>query len=61
MSLRISDVTPLEDLDSRGLPTLEVMVTLADGVRAVAGVPSGRRRRRGGVSRALRACGAAGR
>jgi enolase len=41
MSMRISDVTALEILDSRGRPTLEVAVTLDDGTRAVAGVPSG--------------------
>ena len=38
---RISDVTALEILDSRGRPTLEVTLVLDDGRRAVARVPSG--------------------
>ena len=38
---RISQVTALEILDSRNRPTLQVMVTLADGITATAGVPSG--------------------
>ena len=37
----ITDVTALEILDSRSRPTLQVTVTLADGVTATAGVPSG--------------------
>jgi enolase len=41
MNVRISGVSALEVLDSRGRPTLEVIVTLGDGTRAVAGVPSG--------------------
>jgi len=38
---QITDVDALEILDSRGRPTLQVTVTLADGTRGVAGVPSG--------------------
>lgn len=38
---KITDVDALEILDSRGRPTLQVVVTLADGCRGVAGVPSG--------------------
>lgn len=38
---KITQVGALEILDSRGRPTLQVFVTLADGTRAVAGVPSG--------------------
>jgi enolase len=38
---KISDVGALEILDSRGRPTLQVSVTLADGTTGVAGVPSG--------------------
>ena len=37
----ITDVAALEILDSRGRPTLQVTVVLADGIRGVAGVPSG--------------------
>ena len=37
----ITDVAALEILDSRGRPTLQVTVTLADGTSGVAGVPSG--------------------
>src|SRR6266568_7868053 len=37
----IADVGALEILDSRGRPTLQVTVTLADGTVGVAGVPSG--------------------
>lgn len=37
----ISDVHGREILDSRGNPTVEVCVTLEDGVSAIAGVPSG--------------------
>jgi enolase len=36
-----ADLSALEILDSRGRPTLAVTVTLADGTRAKAGVPSG--------------------
>jgi Enolase, N-terminal domain len=38
---QVTDVDALEILDSRGRPTLQVTVTLADGSRGVAGVPSG--------------------
>lgn len=38
---RITDVTALEILDSRGRPTLTVTVALASGTTATAGVPSG--------------------
>ena len=38
---QITDITALEILDSRGRPTLQVRVTLADGVTGTAGVPSG--------------------
>jgi len=38
---RITGVTALEILDSRSRPTLQVTVTLADGITATAGVPSG--------------------
>jgi len=38
---RISHVRALEILDSRNCPTLQVTVTLADGIAATAGVPSG--------------------
>jgi len=41
MSFEISGVSALEILDSRGRPTLQTTVTLADGTTAVAGVPSG--------------------
>ena len=37
----ITDLSALEILDSRGNPTLQVDVTLASGVTARAGVPSG--------------------
>jgi enolase len=37
----ITMVSAVEILDSRGRPTLQVTVTLADGTMAVAGVPSG--------------------
>ena len=37
----VADLSALEILDSRGRPTLAVTVTLADGTRAKAGVPSG--------------------
>lgn len=37
----IMDVRALEILDSRGRPTVQVTVTLADGTTGVAGVPSG--------------------
>jgi enolase 1/2/3 len=37
----ITDVDSLEILDSRGRPTVQVTVTLAGGITAVAGVPSG--------------------
>jgi enolase 1/2/3 len=38
---KIAEVGALEILDSRGRPTLQVSVTLADGTMGVAGVPSG--------------------
>jgi enolase len=38
---RVTDLTALEILDSRGRPTLAVTVTLDGGVRATAGVPAG--------------------
>ena len=38
---QFTDVDALEILDSRGRPTLQVTVTLANGIRGVAGVPSG--------------------
>lgn len=41
MTYRIEHVNALEILDSRGRPTLEVTVSLADGPAATAGVPSG--------------------
>jgi enolase len=41
MSSRISSVSALEILDSRGNPTIEVEVTLESGVRGRAGIPSG--------------------
>ena len=41
MSFEISGVSALEILDSRGRPTLQTTVTLTDGTKAVAGVPSG--------------------
>ncbi len=37
----VTDLSALEILDSRGRPTLAVMVRLADGTTARAGVPSG--------------------
>jgi enolase len=37
----IANIDALEILDSRGNPTLQVAVSLADGVTVVAGVPSG--------------------
>jgi len=37
----ISSVSALEILDSRGRPTVQATITLADGTVAVAGVPSG--------------------
>ncbi len=41
MSSQISDVQALEVLDSRGNPTVRAFVTLEDGTRAQASVPSG--------------------
>lgn len=38
---QVSEVHALEILDSRGRPTLQVTVALADGATGVAGVPSG--------------------
>lgn len=37
----VADLSALEILDSRGNPTLQVVVTLASGVQGRAGVPSG--------------------
>ena len=39
--VQITEVGALEILDSRGRPTLQVSVTLGNGISAVAGVPSG--------------------
>jgi enolase len=41
MSHDYTDVSALEIVDSRGKPTVQVSVTLADGSTGVAGVPSG--------------------
>lgn len=41
MAFEITAVQALEVLDSRGRPTLNVTIELADGTRAEAGVPSG--------------------
>jgi len=41
MAFEINGVQAIEILDSRGRPTLNVSVTLADGTLAEAGVPSG--------------------
>jgi enolase len=41
MAYRVIDLRAREILDSRGRPTLEVALTLADGAVGVAGVPSG--------------------
>lgn len=41
MSVRIKQITAMEVLDSRGNPTLEACVELADGTHASAMVPSG--------------------
>jgi enolase len=41
MTARISGVSALEILDSRGNPTVRVFVSLADGTRVSASVPSG--------------------
>jgi enolase len=41
MAFEITALQALEILDSRGRPTLNVSVALADGTRAEAGVPSG--------------------
>ena len=38
---KIKEISALEILDSRGNPTLSVSVTLANGITASAGVPSG--------------------
>ena len=39
--IKITDIRGREILDSRGNPTVEADVTLADGTTARAGVPSG--------------------
>ena len=41
MPFKIADVQAMEILDSRARPTLSVVLTLADGTSARAGVPSG--------------------
>jgi len=41
MKASITGVNALEILDSRGNPTVRVFVTLADGTRVSASVPSG--------------------
>jgi enolase len=41
MAHEFTDVSALEILDSRGRPTVQVSVTLADGSTGTAGVPSG--------------------
>jgi enolase len=41
MSYQVTDLGGREIVDSRGRPTLEVVLTLDDGVVGVAGVPSG--------------------
>jgi enolase len=41
MTTKISSITAMEILDSRGNPTLRVFVTLDNGIRASASVPSG--------------------
>ncbi|HTR99621.1 MAG TPA: phosphopyruvate hydratase, partial [Bacteroidota bacterium] len=41
MSTEITDIVAREILDSRGNPTIEVDVTLENGVRGRAAVPSG--------------------
>ena len=41
MTARISGVSAIEILDSRGNPTVRVFVSLADGTRVSASVPSG--------------------
>jgi enolase len=38
---QFAEVDALEILDSRGRPTVHATVSLGDGTRAVAGVPSG--------------------
>jgi hypothetical protein len=46
MDTTIEDISALEILDSRGNPTIEVEVLLADGSWGRAAVPSGAARRR---------------
>ena len=41
MPYQIDNVQAIEILDSRAKPTLQVAVTLAGGIKATAGVPSG--------------------
>ncbi|HSO04883.1 MAG TPA: phosphopyruvate hydratase, partial [Candidatus Limnocylindrales bacterium] len=41
MAHEFTDVSALEILDSRGRPTVQVSVALADGSTGTAGVPSG--------------------
>ena len=41
MSTTVETVKALEILDSRGNPTVQVTVTLSDGAKGTAGVPSG--------------------
>ena len=42
MSSKIADIDAVQILDSRGNPTISVAVTLSDGTKAAAAVPSGR-------------------
>ena len=41
MFLKICQIRAREIIDSRGMPTIEAMVTLSDGSYGVASVPSG--------------------
>lgn len=41
MNTKISSITAMEILDSRGNPTLRVFVTLNNGIKTSASVPSG--------------------
>ena len=41
MSANITSIEAMEILDSRGNPTVRVVVGLSDGTRAAASVPSG--------------------
>ena len=46
MNDTITAIEAMEILDSRGYPTVQVSVTLANGMQATASVPSGARRTR---------------